>query len=164
MRIRAGRSSQLWLGPKEADDRSEEDAELREIFVRTGLRAAAVFAVLFGAVFFAFWWSGRAVAFGAARAADRAAPAWRIVGTVRNAMTKEPIPWAAVEDDGNGRPPLYRSETNHLGVFELITLAEPHQIRVSSPGYRNATLRIGRAWFLWLPRGEEKRDIELQPE
>jgi hypothetical protein len=166
MRIRAGRWSPFWRETRaeEVEERSEEDAELREIFVRTGLRAAAAFVLLFGIVFFAFWWSGKAVAFGAARATDRAVPTWRVLGTVRNAITHEPVPWAVVEDDAGGRPPFYRTEASYSGVYELLTLAEPHRIRVSAPGYRSAIAGIGRTWFLWLPKGEEKRDIELQPE
>jgi hypothetical protein len=164
MRIPAGKWSRLWRQTRADEERSEEDAELREIFVRTGLRAAASFALFFAAVCFAFWWSGRAVAFGAARAADRAAPTWRVRGTVRNAITQEPIPWAAVEDDAAGRPPLYHTEASYLGAYELVTLAEPHQIRASAPGYRSALVGVGRAWFLWLPGGEERREIELQPE
>ena len=45
---------------------------MRELFARTALRLTAAFALLFGGVFFAFWWSGSAIRFGAARAADRA--------------------------------------------------------------------------------------------
>ena len=74
------------------DELSEEDAELREIFVRSGFRVAAAFAILFGMVFFALWWSGSAVRFGAARAADQVVPTWRVSGTVRSATTHEPIP------------------------------------------------------------------------
>jgi hypothetical protein len=156
--------SRFWPERKEFDERSEEETELREIFVRTALRSAAAFAVLFGVVFFTFWWSGRAVEFGAARATDRATPTWKVMGTVRNAITHDPVPWATVEDDAEGRPPFYHAEASYLGVYQLLTLAEPHRIRVSSPGYRSVVTSVGRAWFLWLPRGEEKRDFELQPD
>jgi len=142
------------------EEPSKEDAELRELFVRSGLRVAAAFALLFGMVFVAFWWSGKALNFGAARTADRAVPTWLVRGTVRNAITREPVPWAEVEDDPDGRPPLYRTDASHSGVFELLTLAEPHRIRASAPGYRQAIVGVGRAWFLWLPRGEEMRNIE----
>jgi len=146
------------------DEVSEEDAELREIFVRSGLRVAAGFGLLFGMVFFAFWWSGAAVRFGAARAADRVVPTWRVLGTVRNAVTHDPIPWAGVEDDPAGKAPFYHTDASYSGVYELLTLAEPHRIRVTAPGYKGVIIDIGRAWFLWMPQGEEKRDIELQPE
>jgi hypothetical protein len=137
---------------------------MRELFVRSGFRVGAGFTVLFGLVFFTFWWSGSAVRFGAGRAADRVAPSWLVRGTVRSAATHEPIPWAAVEDDPAGRPPLYHIDANYAGAFELLTLAEPHRVRVSARGYRPVWIRVGRPWFLWLPRGEERRDVELLPE
>jgi ferric-dicitrate binding protein FerR (iron transport regulator) len=56
------------------EDESEEACDTREFFARTALRMAAVFALLFGGVFFAFWWSGSAIRFGAARAANTAVP------------------------------------------------------------------------------------------
>jgi len=55
------------------------------------LRLSVIFAILFGGVFFAFCWAGSAVRFGAARAADRTVPTWKIQGTVRDAMTRQPI-------------------------------------------------------------------------
>jgi hypothetical protein len=145
------------------DDESEEAADLRGIFIRTGLRMAAAFALLFGCVFFAFWWSGSAIRFGAARAAERAVPTWRISGTVRNSLTGQPVPWASVEDDPGGRPPFFRTDADHQGVYDILTFAEPHRLKVGSPGYRPATVEVGRAWFLWMPKGSEKRDIELTP-
>jgi hypothetical protein len=147
-----------------ADSNPGGDPELRDILVRHGIRVAAAFALLFGFVFAAFWWSGAAVRFGADRAADRAVPTWLVTGTVRSAATREPIPWAVVEDDPVGKPPSYHTDANYSGAYELLTLAEPHRIRASAPGFRSATVSIGRQWFLWLPKGNEKRDIQLQPE
>ena len=149
---------------RQPDDLSDEDADLCDIFIRSGFRVAAAFALLFGAVFFAFWWSGKAVEFGAARAAGRALPTWRVLGCVRDSQTRAPIPWAEVADDAGGKPPLYRTDADHTGNYELATLAEPHRIRISAPGYRTTTVSIGRLWFLWLPRGEERRDVYLQPD
>jgi hypothetical protein len=146
------------------DEVSEEDAELREVLIRYGLRVAAAFVVLFGLVFFTFWWSGAAVRFGAARAANRVVPTWKIVGTVKSAVTHNPIPWAVVADDFVGKPPFYQTDASYSGEFELLTLAEPHRIRISAPGYRTAMVGVGRTWFLWLPKGEERRNIELFPE
>ena len=140
------------------------DPELREIFVRHGLRVAAAFAVLFGFVFFAFWWSGSAVRFSADRASGGAMPAWRVSGTVRSAATGTPVPWAVVEDEPTGKAPFYHTDANYSGAFELLTLAEPHRIRASAPGFHPASVAVGRQWFLWLPKGNEKRDIQLQPE
>jgi hypothetical protein len=150
--------------PFARDEAAVQDAELREILLRYALRVAAAFAILFGLVFFVFWWSGAAVRFGAARAADRVTPTWRVSGTVRSAATRQPIPWAAVEDDANGRPPFYRTDAGYSGVFELLTLAEPHRVRVSAPGFHTMFIDIGRRWFLWLPEGRETLDVELQPD
>lgn len=136
---------------------------MRELFLRTALRLTASFAILFGGVFFAFWWSGSAIRFGAARAADQASPAWRVSGIVRNAVDGQPVPWALVEDDPAGRPPFFRADADYRGAFELITFAEQHHIRVSSPGYRPAVLEVGRAWFLWLPKGGQTVNIDILP-
>jgi hypothetical protein len=127
------------------------------------LRLAVVFTLLFAGVFFAFWWAGSAVRFSAARAADRSAPTWRISGTVRDAATREPVPWALVEDDPAGQPPFFRTDADYHGAFELMTLAEPHRIRASAPGYHPLVLNIGPTWFLWMPSGNEKKNIELRP-
>jgi len=143
----------------------EQSADLRHQYIRQGIRLLFAFVVLFAAVFAAFRWSGAAVRFGASRVADRAAATWRVSGTVRNVNTHDPIPWAAVEDDASsGQPPYFHADANQFGEFELLTLPEPHRIRVSASGYHPMTLRIGRVWFLWLPRGVERHDIELSPE
>ncbi len=142
----------------------EESADLRGQFFRHAIRLAAAFAVLFAAVFFTFWWSGAAVRFGAERVGDRGTPTWRITGTVRSAASRRPIPWATIEDDPGGRPPLYRAEANQFGEFELLTLAEPHRIRIAAPGYRPKAVGVGRVWFLWMPSGGERQDISLFPE
>jgi hypothetical protein len=147
---------------------SREEAESGELesggmWIRPALRSALVFAMLFGCVFFAFWWAGSAVRFSAERVTDRTAPAWRVSGTVRDAVTHQPIPWALVEDDPAGQPPFFHADADDRGVFDLLTLAEPHRIRVSAPGYRTLSLDIGRAWFVWMPRGNEKKNIDLPP-
>src|ERR1035437_6183259 len=87
---------------------SREEAESGELesggmWIRPALRLAIVFALLFGCVFFAFWWAGSAVRFSAERVADRTAPAWRVSGTVRDAVTHQPIPPAAGEGDPAGQ-------------------------------------------------------------
>jgi len=152
------------LASRERDERSEEETDLRDVFIRSGVRVAGAFALLFGVVFCAFWWSGKAVEFGAARAGGRAVPTWRVSGLVRDARTRQPVPWAAVADDSGGRPPLYGTDADYAGRYQLFTLAEPHRVRISAPGYRTVMVRIGRAWFLWLPRGEERLNVDLEPE
>jgi fatty acid desaturase len=87
------------------------------MWVPAALRLSLVFGLLFGGVFFAFRWAGSAVRFSAARAADRSFPTWRVTGTVRDAVTQQPIPWALVEDDPAGQPPLFRADADYRGVF-----------------------------------------------
>jgi hypothetical protein len=162
MRILDRKWRRLWR-EFQPEDESEEAEELRALFMRTALRMAAAFALLFGGVFFAFWWSGSAIRFGAARAAERAVPTWQISGIVRNSLSGEPIAWASVEDDPAGRPPFFRADADHAGAYELLTFPEPHRLRISSPGFRPSTVEIGRPWFLWSPKGREKKDIQLVP-
>jgi hypothetical protein len=135
-----------------------ESGELESggMWIRPALRSAFVFALLFGCVCFVFWWAGSAVRFSAARAAARATATWRVSGKVRDAVTHEPIPWALVEDDPAGQPPFFHADADDRRVFELLTLAESHRIRVSAPGYSTISLDMGRVWFIWLPRGERK--------
>ena len=152
----------LWRRIRHDED-WREGAESGEFWVRSALRLALLFALLFGCVFGAFWWAGSAVRFSAARAGDRSAPTWRVRGIVRDAVTHRPIPWALVEDDPAGQPPFFRADADYSGVYELVTLAEPHRIRASAPGYRPVMLDVGRAWFVWMPRGNEKKNIELWP-
>jgi hypothetical protein len=142
----------------------EEAADLRRHFLRQAIRLTLAFGLLFALVFFAFWWSGSAIRFGASRVAERAETTWRITGIVRDGVTRKPVPWAVVADDPSGRPPFFHTDADQGGAFELLTLPEPHRIQVSAPGYRTMTIPIGRSWFLWLPQGREKRDIEIFPD
>src|SRR5258708_35638738 len=100
----------MWRGPWRRfrqDDEAEGAAELRDSWVRPALRLAIIFAMLFGGVFFAFWWAGSAGRFSAARAADRTAPTWRGYGQGGEAGTEPPISRALGEDDPAGAPPLF---------------------------------------------------------
>ena len=81
------------------------------------LRLSLTFFLLFAGVFFAFWWSGSAIRFGASRVADTSQPTYRISGLVRDARTGQPIPWAAVEDDPAGQPPFFRTDADQHGNF-----------------------------------------------
>jgi hypothetical protein len=143
---------------------SEEISAERREMRRQLLRLAIAFALLFAAVFFAFWWSGSAVRFGAARVTDTSVPTWTVTGTVRNAHTREPIPWARIEDDTGWHGPHHRTEADQHGAYTLLTLAEPHPVRITAIGYRPARIDVGRQWFLWMPEGSERRDVELTPE
>ncbi|MEO8592154.1 MAG: hypothetical protein ABI759_02430 [Candidatus Solibacter sp.] len=151
----------LWRGIKPASE--WEDPAAEGLWPRAILRLSILFAVLFAGVFFAFWWAGSAVRFSAARAADRVVPTWNISGVVLDATTHQPIPWARVEDDPAGQPPFFGTDADVRGIFSLATLAESHRVRCSAPGYTPRLLAIGRAWFLWLPRGAEYLKIDLTP-
>jgi hypothetical protein len=142
----------------------EDSADTRRQFVRLAIRLTLAFVLLFFFVFMAFTWSGAAVRFGASRVADRGTPTWSVLGTVRNAVTHEPIPWATIDDDRTGQGPYFHADADRLGNFEFLTLSEPHRMVVAAHGYRPYTVRVGRVWFLWLPRGNERRDVELSPE
>src|SRR5260370_20119080 len=101
----------MWRGPWRRfrqDDEAEGAAELRDSWVRPALRLAIIFAMLFGGVFFAFWWAGSAVRFSAARAADRTAPTWRGSGTGPGAVAHPPSFLALVEAEPGRAPPLFR--------------------------------------------------------
>ena len=106
---------------------------------------------------------GRVPRFVSERRAWRTAP-WRLVGTVRSATTHQPVPWASIDDAPSGQPPFFHTDADQSGAFELLTLPEPHRVRVSAPGYRTSTIDVGRVWFLWLPQGREHQDILLSPE
>ena len=142
----------------------EEKADLRRAFVRQAIRLTLAFAALIVFVFLALSWSGAAVRFGASRVGDRGTPAWRISGTVRNAVTHEPVPWAKIEDDPEGQPPFFHGDADQAGNYEFLTLSESHAMIVSAPGYRPLKVHVGRVWFLWMPRGSERADVMLTPE
>jgi len=142
------------------EEAGDERRQLPGQLIRWGL----AFTGLFAGVFFCFWWSGSAIRFGAARVSEKPVATWRVYGTVRSAATHEPVPWATVEDDPSGRPPFQRTDAGRSGDFNLLTLAEPHRVRVVANGYRAAIIAVGRQWFVWWPKGEERRDIDLTPE
>lgn len=144
----------------EPDEAADERAELRGQIIRW----AVAFSLIFAAVFFAFWWSGSALRFSAARVIDAAAPTWQVQGSVRDAATGQPVPWAEVQDDPGGRPPFYSTQADQHGHFTLLTLAERHKLRVTAPGYRAASVTVGRMWFIWMPKGAQLEDICLTAE
>lgn len=150
------RSSEFW-----EEERLEDHQDMRRLAARWGL----VFAM--GLSFFAFvlWRSGSAVEYGAARAGGEATAArYRVFGVVRSAITGSPVPWPHVRDDANGRPPLFEATGTHAGTFEMMTLAEPHFIVIAAHGFRATTVKIGKPWYLWMPTGEERVEVTLNPE
>jgi len=142
----------------------EEIRDDRDLARKQILRWSVVFVLLFLFVLFAFWWAGSAIHFGASRVNESTPATYRVFGTVRSAATGQPVPWAEIGDDPSGRPPHYRASADRHGAYELMTIAEPHQLRISAFGFKPATRRVGRVWYLWMPRGEELLDILLEPE
>ena|SRR6476659_6654793 len=163
MNIPGGMWRSLWRGTKPAEDWDDEQDAAGGRWSRAVLRLAIIFALLFGFVFVAFWWAGSAISFTAARAAYRSVPTWQIDGVVRDAITRQPIPWAVIEDEPGGQPPLFHTDADVHGVFLLSTLAEPHRVLVSAPGYTPKAIPIGRVWFVWMPSGKERKEITLFP-
>jgi hypothetical protein len=146
---------------------SDANPELAEKLaeVKRHLIAYAVcFALLFSVVLFLFWWSRTAVDFSAARVTASNVPTYRVLGVVRNARTGDPVPWAKIQDDASGTPPFFDTDGNADGTYALLTVPLVHQIRISAQGYRPVTVNVGRHWFQWWPRGEEKVDVNLLPE
>jgi hypothetical protein len=150
-------------GEDQFDDPSIEGWELWSLPVRHVVRLLVVFLLLFAGVFVAFRWSGAALRFGSLRVSGQATPTWQVTGVVTDGRTGLPVPWARVEDDPAGRPPFYVAEADQAGRFRLLTFAEPHRIRVSAPNYVTTLVEVGRVWFLWMPRGEERRELKLEP-
>ena len=83
---------------------------------------------------------------------------------MRDARTGAPVAWARLGDDPAGRPPLFEATAGVDGAYELLTIAEPHEVVVSALGYRARRIKVGRSWYLWMPRGSERVDITLEPE
>ena len=123
-----------------------------------------LFALLIGGLGFAVWWAGSAVQFSASRVEQTTGPTYRVTGIVRDAATGQRVPWAEIADDASGHPPLFHTTADQFGDYELLTIAELHNVRVAAPGYRTATVRVGKVWFVWFPKGSEKLDVTLQKE
>jgi hypothetical protein len=158
-----------WQWRKPPPDRPEEfwheeTRDERALLRRLAFRWTLVFGLLFGGVLFAFWWAGSAVEFSTSRTQQSTRATWRVLGTVRSAATGEPIPWAHVRDDPGGHPPHFEATADHMGNFELATIAEPHNVLVTAIGFRPGSVRVGRVWYIWMPRGEERVTIALEPE
>ncbi|MGH9723119.1 MAG: carboxypeptidase-like regulatory domain-containing protein [Bryobacteraceae bacterium] len=143
---------------------TEQAAEDRKDLRGQVIRWLLGFVLLFGGVFYAFWWSGEAVDFGAARVTGSASATYKLSGRVRDRTSGEPVRWAEVVTDPSEQVPLFRAETDQNGRFELMTLPAPHSIRINANGYQPATIRIGREWFRWLPKGSESVEIRMVPQ
>ena len=147
--------SEFWQEQSEEDHR-----DLRKQVVRWAL----LFVLLIGFLGFAAWWASSAVRFSASRVERTTSASYRVVGIVRDATTGAPIPWAEIADDPAGRPPLFQASADRVGAFELLTIAEPHEVIVSALAYRPVSVRVGRAWYIWMPKGTEQIEIKLSHE
>lgn len=150
--------------PRQVEFWEEEALKQRAELRKHALRLSLAFAGLFVGAVFAVWWAASALHFSSSRVTQSTPPTYKVSGTVRDAASGAPIPWAEIADDPAGRPPLFRTIADRYGAFELLTIAEAHQIRVSAFGYKPTTLPVGKAWFRWMPSGSEHLDIILQPE
>jgi hypothetical protein len=139
---------------------AEDHRDLRKQIVRWSV----LFALLIGGLIFAVWWAGSAIHFSASRVEQTTGPTYRVTGIVRDAATGQPVAWAEIADDASGHPPLFHTTADRFGAYELLTIAELHNVRVAGLGYRTATVRVGRAWYVWFPKGSEKLDVALQKE
>ena len=142
----------------------EEASADRRDMRKQAVRWSVVFASLIAAALFAVWWATSALYFSASRVTESTKPTYRVYGQVRDARSGAPIPWTEVADQPFGQPPLFRTSADASGAFELLTLAEPHEVRISALGYRTKVARVGKDWFRWMPWGSERLDVTLQPE
>ncbi|MBI4894036.1 MAG: hypothetical protein HY821_25690 [Acidobacteria bacterium] len=141
----------------------EERAALGEMR-RQLVKWLVVFAALVCGAMFVIWWAGSTVQFGAARAEGRGAASYRLFGVVTDAETGEAVPFARISDDGQGPPPHFHAMADHMGHYELNTMAERHMVVVTGLGYAATQVRVGRAWYSWMPSGEERVDVRLKKE
>ena len=142
----------------------EENQDARREMKKQVVRWGLLFGVLFCFSFFAIWWATSAVNFSASRVESSTGATYKISGRVRDAGDGAPVSWAEITDAPSGRPPLFHTTADRFGAYEFLTLAEPHNLIVSALGYRVATVRVGRAWYAWMPKGAEKLEIKLQKE
>lgn len=147
--------SEFWEEESHGDRR-----EMKKQAARWGL----LFILLCCFAGFAIWWASSAVRFSASRVQATTDPAYRVSGVVRDAVTGRAVPWAEIADAPSGRPPLFHTTADRLGAFDLLTIAEQHNILINALGYRPGSARVGKAWYTWMPKGRERMDIQLQKE
>lgn len=145
----------------EQQQQPQDDAALLRKYA---LRWALVFLVLIGLMAYALWWSSAALEYSASRIKETTRATYKVTGVVIDKSTGRPVAWANLEDDPAVRPPRFRTSADHTGRFQLMTIAEPHRIVVTALGYQSTLHQTGKDWFLWMPKGEEKVRIELEPE
>jgi hypothetical protein len=139
----------------------EERQEDRLSMHRTMARWILAFIAIFCFAAMAFWWSGSAVRYSAARVQNRSNPTYQVTGVVTDARTHQPIPWAEISTDFQFGGAFFSTTTDQNGQYSLNTLAEPHGLIVKANGYVSTRLQVGKQWFSWTPKGSERRDAEL---
>ena len=142
----------------------EERQEDRLSLHRSLVRWILAFLMIFCFAAMAFWWSGSAVKYSAARVQNRTNPTYRVTGIIIDARTRKSIPWAEISTDFQFGGAFFSTTTDQNGRYSLNTLAEPHDLVVKANGYQPAHLHVGRQWFSWTPHGSEKGDVELTPD
>ena len=141
----------------------EERQEDRLALHRTMAKWICAFVVIFCFAALAFWWSGSAVQYSAARVQQRSNPTYQVSGVITDATTHQPIPWAEITTDFQFGGAFFSTTADQNGQYSINTLAEPHNLVIKANGYQSAKVRIGKQWFSWTPKGSEKRDAELVP-
>jgi hypothetical protein len=142
----------------------EEEKAARSELRRQVVRWLVMFVVVAAGIMFTVWWASSTVRFSAERAEGRGEAAWRLFGVVTDAETGAPVPFARIGDDPAGQPPLFHSMADHMGHYELRTVAGKHYVLVTALGYRPVRMEVGRAWYAWMPSGEDRLDVRMTRE
>lgn len=142
----------------------EEAKDDRREMQKQVLRWGLLFVLLCCFAGFAIWWASSAVNFSASRVESTTGATYRVKGVVRDASTGAPVPWAEIGDAPSGHPPLFHTTADRLGEYDLLTIAEQHNILISALGYKPGSARVGKVWYSWMPKGTETLDIKLQKE
>ena len=142
---------------------AEARADDRVAFHRTVVKWILGFVAVFFLAWMIIWWSGSTVQYSAARVENRSKPTYRISGTITDARTHQPVPWAEISTDFQFGGAFFSTTTDVNGLYSLNTLAEPHDLVIKANGYLQGRIHVGKQWFAWMPHGTEKSDAELTP-
>ena len=130
---------------------------------RTMMRWILAFTAIFCFAAMAFWWSGSAVRYSAARVQQDTKPTYKVTGTITDAQTHQPVPWAEISTDFQFGGAFFSTRSDENGQYSIDTLAEPQDLVIKANGYHIARLHVGKQWFSWTPHGSERKDAELTP-
>ncbi len=141
----------------------EERGADRLAMHRSMARWILAFAAIFTSAAMAFWWSGSAVQYSAARVQNRSNPTYQVTGVVTDKRSHQPVPWAEISTDFQFGGAFFSTTTDQNGAYAINTLAEPHDLVVKANGYQSGRIRVGKQWFSWTPHGSEVENAELTP-